>query len=89
MVLAHPLVLMDMLRAKGVILAKNHSHRKEDYRNSDQSYDEYYFHFCAQKSMQRYAKKLKVESGKWKVLVFLCLLCVFFKKNTRALAYMK
>ena len=89
MVLAHPLVLMDMLRAKSVVFAENHPHRKEQHRYRDQSYDEYYFHFCAQKSMQRYAKKLKVESGKWKVLVFLCLLCVFLKKNTRALAYMK
>ena len=89
MVLAHPFVLMDMLRAKGVVLAKNHPHRKEDYRNRDQSYDEYYFHFCTQKSMQRYAKKLKVESGKWKGLIFLRLLRLFLKKNTRALAYMK
>ena len=77
MVLAHPLILMDMLRAKGVVLAKNHSYRKEDYRNRDQSYDEYNFHFCAQKSMQNYIKKLKGESEKWKVLVFLCLLRLF------------
>ena len=62
MILAHTLVFVYMLRAERMVRTKNHPYRKEDYRDGDQGYDEYHFHFCAQKSMQRYGKKLKVES---------------------------
>ena len=62
MILAHTLVLMNMLRAEGMVFTEDHPYREEQHRCRDKSYDEYNFHFCIQNSMQRYKEKLKDES---------------------------
>jgi len=59
---AHSLVFRNVLRAKSMVTPENNSHTKEQNGDCDECYDQQHFHFCAQNSMQRYAKKLKVES---------------------------